>query len=253
MKNKLNLGIKEYSNEVERNKRDQMLDLMTKAPIPPDQLLSNIGLFIESKNLSRILFMDFLYRQIIEIQGCVIEFGCRWGQNTALFTALRGIYEPFNRHRKIIAFDTFEGFPCVSEQDGHSDLMFQGNLAVGENYCNHLEKIISTHEALNPISHIKKFEICEGNVIEEWPRYLNRHPETVVALAYFDFDLYEPTKEALKLLRPRLTKGSIIGFDEMNDPDSPGETLAVMEELDLREISLRRNAQNSRTSYCVVE
>jgi hypothetical protein len=35
----------------------------------------------------------------------------------ALFTTLRNIYEPYNMSRKIIGFDTFEGFPSVSPQD----------------------------------------------------------------------------------------------------------------------------------------
>ena len=55
----------------------------------------NLGLFLTPQALSRILFMDFLYRQILDIQGVVIELGCRWGQNLSLFSSLRGIYEPF--------------------------------------------------------------------------------------------------------------------------------------------------------------
>ena len=39
-----------------------------------------------------------------------MEFGVRWGQNLITLNNLRGIYEPFNHSRKIIGFDTFEGF-----------------------------------------------------------------------------------------------------------------------------------------------
>ena len=82
----------------------------------------NLGLFLDSKSLSRILFMDYLYKKNIDLQGVVMEFGVRWGQNCSLFSALRGIYEPFNRHRKIIGFDTFTGFPSVSKKDGKTAL-----------------------------------------------------------------------------------------------------------------------------------
>jgi hypothetical protein len=34
------------------------------------------------------------------------------------------------------------------------------------------------------------------------------------ALAYFDLDLYEPTRAVLEQIRPYLTKGSIVAFDE---------------------------------------
>jgi len=53
--------------------------------------------------------MDFLYRQALEVQGVVMEFGCRWGQNVSLFSALRGIYEPFNRLRKVSLSIRFKG------------------------------------------------------------------------------------------------------------------------------------------------
>ena len=60
------------------------------------QLLSNLGLFLESKNLARILFMDFLFRQIVSVQGVVMEFGTRWGQNVALFSG-SATYSPFDQ------------------------------------------------------------------------------------------------------------------------------------------------------------
>ena len=110
------LEIKSYANSSEEMARQQMVDLISQTSIPPDQLLSNLGLFLESKNLARLLFMDFLYRQMMTVQGVIMEFGVRWGQNLGLFSALRGIYEPFNRHRKIIGFDTFTGFPSIHEK-----------------------------------------------------------------------------------------------------------------------------------------
>jgi hypothetical protein len=50
-----------------------------------------------------------------------------------------------------------------------------------------------------------------------------------------------------------LVKGSVIGFDELNDPDSPGETVALMEVFGLNNIKLKRYPYASRTSYFVVE
>ena len=97
---------------------------------------------------------------------------------------------------------------------------------------------MKSQEDDNPLSHIKKFEICKGDATKELKNYL-KNPETIVSLAYFDLDIYEPTKECLKLIKPRLTKGSVIGFDELNDPDSPGETLALIETLGLNNIRLK--------------
>ena len=114
-------------------------------------------------------------------------------------------------------------------------------------------KILNIHETLNPLSHIVKNEICEGDASIELEKYLDREKHTIIALAYFDFDLYEPTKKCLELIKDRITKGTIIGFDELNDPDSPGETLALMETIGLKNIKLKRYSHCSRVSYFEVE
>ena len=248
-----NTDIKHFSSTSEVESRDAMLELMQKCPIPKEQILSNMGLFLDSKNLSRLLFLNHLYQQIVDLQGVVMEFGTRWGQNGAVFSALRSIYEPFNRHRKIILFDTFEGFPSVAREDGQSDLMQVGQLMTTKNYDDFLSHVMHNQEAVNPLNHIKKYEICKGEAAEQLEKYLTDHPETIISLGYFDFDLYEPTKKCLELIKDRLVKGSVLGFDELNDPDSPGETLALMESFGLRNIALKRYRYASRVSYFVVE
>lgn len=242
-----------YDDERERSSRSELYNLLKECPIPEDQVLSNLGLFLNSKNLSRILFMNHIYQKAVDVQGVVFEFGTRWGQNMALFAALRGIYEPFNRHRKIVAFDTFEGFPSIDEKDGTSSMMVPGMLGLTDDYDKYLSEILSTIEKDNPLSHIQKFELRKGDGTYEIHSYLKDHPETIVSLAYFDFDLYKPTKECLEAIKPRLTRGSVVAFDELNDPDSPGETLALMEVFGLENITLKRFPYASRVSYFIVE
>lgn len=250
---KITTGITEYSSAEEKEVRHKFIEHFKNCPIPDDQIISNLGLFLNSKILSRILFMHHIYQQIIDVQGIVIDFGTRWGQNMSLFSALRGIYEPFNRHRKIVGFDTFEGFPGISEKDGSSDMMQVGSVTVTENYVEYLTKVMEYQELDNPLSHIKKFDIVAGDAVVEIEKYLKKHPETIVALAYFDFDIYEPTKKCLEAIRPHLVKGSVLGFDELNDHDSPGETIALREVFGLNNIKLKRYRYASRVSYFVVE
>jgi hypothetical protein len=240
-----------YGDEHEPERRQQLVDLLRGCPIPDNELAMNMGIFLTPQTLSRVLFMDFLYRQALDVQGVVMEFGCRWGQNVSLFTALRGIYEPFNRLRKIVAFDSFAGFPSVSPEDGEQ--MRQGAYAVSENYETYLAAILDVQEKESPLSHLKKHEIVKGDVVETLPPYLERNPETVVALAYFDLDLHGPTLESLRAIEGRLTRGSVIGFDEVNDHATPGETLALMEAFGLKRYALRRYRHSARTSYLIVE
>ena len=209
----------------------------------------NLGLFLTPQALSRILFMDFLYRQILDVQGVVIELGCRWGQNMSLFSSLRGIYEPFNRLRKIVGFDTFEGFPSVSAEDGKE--LISGMYSVGVGYEQYLNKLLEFQEKESPMAHIRKYEVIKGDASVSLAKYFDKNPETIVALAYFDMDLYKPTYDCLSIIKERLTVGSVIGFDELNDHLCPGETLAVKEVLGLNSHSIRRFPYNSRTSYMV--
>lgn len=245
--------IKTYSSVNESKIRQEIVDLFKNCPIPEEQIMSNLGLFLSSKNLSRILFMDYIFKQVVDIPGAVFEFGTRWGQNTALFSALRGIYDPFNRHRKIVGFDTFTGFTEVTKEDGTSVMMKKGNLTLTKGYYDYLTRIMEYHESENPLSHIKKFELIKGDATIEVVKYFKDHPETIVSLAFFDFDVYKPTKKCLEVIKPRLVKGSVLGFDELNDPDSPGETLALNEVFGLNNIKLKRHKFTSRTSYFVVE
>jgi hypothetical protein len=242
-----------YGDKSQQQRRDEIIKLMKECDIPDNELLLNTGLFLVPQTLSRILFMDFLYRQILDVQGIIIDFGTRWGQNLSLFTSMRGIYEPYNRLRKIVAFDTFEGFVRIDLKDGDSTMMKNGNYSVPAGYEKYLNTLITLQEAESPLAHIKKFEVIKGDAPLELEKYLDSHPETIIALAYFDFDLYEPTRDCLKLIRDRLTKKSVLGFDEINDADCPGETLALKEVLGLNTYGIKRFPYNSRTSYLVIE
>lgn len=236
-------------SESELLNRKSLFDLFDKNPIPENQVLSNLGLFLDSKNLSRILLMNHLYKQIVDLFGNIMEFGTRWGNNAALFSSLRSIYEPYNRHRKIILFDTFEGLKNINKLDGKDEMMFEKSLSTTKGYEQYLDSLIKTHESLNPLSHIKKYEIVKGDASKKVIEYLDKSPETIISLAYFDFDIYKPTKDVLKAIKPRLCKGSIVAFDELNDPDAPGETIALMEQVGLNNIKLERYRYASRVSF----
>lgn len=240
-------------SQQERSARERLEALFASSPIPPADLLTNLGLYLNRQTLTRILFMDELYRKAVPVHGVVMEFGVRWGQNLALFESFRGMYEPYNHTRRVIGFDTFSGFPSVSAADGDAPLVREGAYGVGENYEHHLSDVLAYHEQESPLSHIRKYELVKGDVAETLPRYLEENPQTIVALAYFDLDLYEPTRACLEAIKDRLTKGSVIGFDELCAPDFPGETQALSEVLGLGSLRISRSPIGSYPSYAVVE
>ncbi|MBN1359573.1 MAG: dTDP-6-deoxy-L-hexose 3-O-methyltransferase [Sedimentisphaerales bacterium] len=241
------------SSASEKDAQAMLVERLQSNPLPNDELLANLGLFLTSKNLSRLLFFYEIYRKIVHTHGIIVEFGVRWGQTLSLMAALRGILEPFNRHRKIVGFDTFTGFVGLSAKDGDKCRCCDGSFAVTDDYEDYLAQILALQEQLNPMNHIRRFELVKGDAIVTVPQYFDRHPETIVSLAIFDFDIYAPTKAALEALKPHLSKGSILVFDELCDDIFPGETVAVREVFGLGALRFERFPMTSRVSYAVIE
>jgi Macrocin-O-methyltransferase (TylF) len=201
----------------------------------------------------RILFMHELYRRVLDVPGVLFELGVRWGQNLALWSSFRGMYEPYNHSRRIVGFDTFAGFPGVGEEDGDAAVAAEGAYDVVEGYQEHLRNLLRDHERDSPLSHLERFELVSGDAAETVPRYLAERPETVVALAYFDFDLYEPTRAALEAIRPHVTRGTVLAFDQLSSRTFPGETRAVQEVLGLRSLRLVRSQYAAQACYAVLD
>jgi hypothetical protein len=189
-----------------------------------EEILDNLHLFIPRLILNRILAINFLYQKIVSHSGIILEFGCRYGGNLALYNNFRGTYEPFNYTRKIVGFDTFDGFPSVSEIDDTK----VGDYSVIDNYEKMLIDLLNIHNDNSPISHIEKNEIHKGDILNTLPAFLEKNTR-VLSLVYFDMDLYVPTLKALELIKPFLSKGSIIVFDDFNNERFLGESKAVLE------------------------
>lgn len=237
----------------EKDAQARMTGLLKNSPLPPDELLANLGLHLTSKNLSRLLFFYEIYKKIVNRHGIIVELGVRWGQTLSVMSALRGIFEPFNRHRKIVGFDTFAGFKGMNAVDGKACKCVDGSFSVPKDYEKYLDQILAIQEALNPASHLKKYELVKGDVVRTLPEYLKKHPETIVSLAVFDLDIYRPTKAALSSIQPHLCKGSILVFDELCDDIFPGETIALKEVMGLRKLKIQRLPMTSRISYVEIE
>lgn len=251
------MGKKEYNiqsraSESQLAARQRLLDLFRECPIPEEQLLVNFGLYIRSSVLAKFLYINELYQKIIHIPGIIVEFGVWWGQNLALFESLRAIYEPYNYTRKVVGFDTFTGYTSISPEDGKAELVRKGGYSTTENYEEYLDELLSYHERENPMPHIKKYEIVKGNVVHTVEKYLKDHPETIIALAYFDLGLYEPTKKCLLAIKPYIARGTVIAMDELNSCEFPGETSAFKEVIGLNRHKIFRSQFLPDRSYIII-
>jgi hypothetical protein len=149
----------------------------------------------------------------------------------------------------VIGFDTFTGSPDITPVDEHSPSAVTGRFALPESYLDHLHDVLRVQEAGEHLNHIRRTIVIQGDVRAELPRYLKQNPHTVIALAYFDLDLFDPTRDALDTIRPYLTRGRVIAFDELAHAKWPGETAAVRETLGLDGASLRLLPRLGTVSY----
>lgn len=243
-------GVKSSASSEAVIVRQNIASKLRQSEIPDAELLQNLGLYMDRMSFSRYMLIQTLYEKIVNVSGSILEFGVRWGQNMALFNIMRGIYEPYNYTRKVIGFDTFSGF--VSVEDGKDSAnVHSGDYNVAEGWKTTLEELLAFHETQSPLPHIRKWELVEGDATITFPEYLDTHPELIVAMAYFDFDVYSPTKRCLELILPRLTKGSLLVFDELNCPEFPGETTALQEVLGTSNIALSRDPHNPYVAWAV--
>jgi|ERR1022692_792084 hypothetical protein len=236
----------------EQAARKRLAELFVARPIPDEDVLDHLEVFMRPQRISEILALQEIYTQILDVHGIVVEFGVRWGRHLSVFNALRTCHEPTNFYRKIVGFDTFSGFLKPSPQDRRSDRIFEGNMSVSAGYEEYLTEILTLHEAETPMSHIRRFELCKGDAPVELARYLERNPETIVALAYFDMDLHDPTKECIELLRPHMPAGAVLAFDELMHHDFPGEAVALKAVLDITKHRIRRLRWSPYPAYIVL-
>jgi hypothetical protein len=233
--------------------RETLYRLFNERPLPDEQLMVSLGLYMRSSALTKILYINELYEQILDIPGVVLEFGTWWGQNLVLFENLRAIYEPFNHDRRIVGFDTFEGYPSISENDKKSGIIKEGGYTTTNDYDHYLDSLIEYHEKENVLFFERKHQLVRGDVSKTVPEFFLREPHTVVALAYFDLALYEPSKVCFETIRPHLIRGSVIALDEINNPAYPGETIALKETWGLNFGKIVKSRFMPGRAYLVVE
>lgn len=245
---------KELNLKTESQKNDNLKLLSMFSSMLPRlgdnwHMHSLIGIKVQA--LSRLLYYNEIYKKIVNVPGVICEFGVQWGGISQLIN-LRSIYEPFNISRKIIGFDTFSGFPSVTSQDRNEMSQWNsGDYSTDVFFEIELEKILTLHEQTAPMSHIKKFELVKGDISKTFPLWLESNPYAIISMVIFDTDLYQPTYDVLRIIENRLTKGSVLVFDELSCEHFPGETIALREVIGTEKLKLRRSNLQPYCSWAV--
>jgi hypothetical protein len=231
------------SSESQIQTRNLLFEKFKEFNVSPDELMTQLGLFIRSSYLVKFLVLNDLYSRIVNVPGDVIEFGTRFGHNMIVFENLRAIYEPFNKSRHIIGFDTFDGYQGFGPKDKNDEIFSSEMYKTFADYPRYLMDLLTIHEKCNVLGHITgNHLVISGDCRETAPQYFKSQGNRAVALAYFDMGLYEPTKIALESIKNKLNSGSVILLDEYNWTEAPGERLAFHDVFEQGEYTI----ENSR-------
>ena len=241
-------------NQQEKSIPDDLARTFEVSGLPITQRLSTFPRHVRRQDIARFLTRWEIFKLSLQANGSIVECGVFGGGGLMSWYHFSAISEPYNHTRKVIGFDTFEGFPSLHEKDiktGDSEHLKEGGFKTSDRIINELQSLVDIHDKNRPLGHIAKVELVAGDACQTIPQYVKNNPHLLISLLYLDFDIYEPTKVAIEYLYPRVVKGGIIAFDELNCAEFPGETTALLESLEM--VKLCRFPYDTYISYFVKE
>jgi hypothetical protein len=241
-----------FRTEAERNVGKEIAEIFDRSPDSIEAKLETFPRYVRRQHLKRFLSMYELFKHVLPVKGSVVECGVFRGFGLMSWAKLSTILEPENLTRRIYGFDTFEGFPDIAAKD-KSKFTKSGVGDLASSSYEELEQLIEQYDRDRFLGHIAKVELVRGDIAKTAPVFVKENPHLVVSLLFIDCDLYEPTRAAIEAFVPRMPKGAIIAFDELDNPIWPGETMAVLESLGLKSLRLQRLDWDPYISFAEIE
>lgn len=238
------------------NEEDEVFRLLGQAFSSSEEgletKLDNFPKYIRRQRLTRLLSLYEIFKRIMPVKGSIIECGVYHGFGLMSWAQISAVLEPANLTRRIYGFDTFEGFPDATEKDV-SALMKPERGQLSSNSHEELLQLIELYDRNRFLGHVNKVSLVKGDVVETIPQFVKENKHLLVSMLFLDMDLYEPTKVALEHFVPRMSKGAVIAFDELDNPLWPGETLAMLEYFRGSSLRLERVEFDPYISYAILE
>jgi hypothetical protein len=172
---------------------------------PPDPVAKEAKWYLTELGRAerKTAHIQFAVTKTVGLEGMVVECGVAVAGSLSLFTHM---LRRSNDSRRIIAVDSFEGFPAGSVHDSP-------NFSPDKKSHYRLFTERFAYENLMR-SGLSKFEADSVEFFKGWiPEVLLRF-EGPISILHVDVDLYEPYRDSLAILWPRVQEGGVVLFDE---------------------------------------
>jgi hypothetical protein len=207
--------------------RNELFSIMNSYSATVEEKERSLGLFLRGSLLARIIATSEIYQKIIHLPGIIIDLGTWRGQTAVLCENFRAIYEPLHLNRRIVCFDTFEGYKGFSGKDKPTQLHQDGTYGVGgPAYADFLAHLLKVHEKNNAMGHYHgKHKVIAGDCQKTLPKFFEENANEFVALAFFDVNSFEPTLKSFELIYEKLVPGGVIAFWQLTRDSIPAEAM----------------------------
>lgn len=191
--------------------------------------LQNFPAYTTRMLLTRFLAYYELFKLIQFTPGWLVECGIYRGFSFFSLGKFLEIFCMGDKTRKLLGFDSFEGFSDLSPEDG-GEKESVTRIKGGTNpidFKNDFYELLKINNLDAFAPWVERMQVVEGDVRSTIPKYVSENPGIRIALLHIDIDIFEPVKVALENFYPRVVPGGLVILDEYAHQDWPGESAAV--------------------------
>ena len=244
--------MKSFRTAIEQEAGKSLESIFAGCPDSTETKLENFPKYVRRQHLKRFLAMYEIFKLILPVKGSIVECGVFRGFSLMAWAKLSTILEPENLTRRVYGFDSFSGFPSVNGADRTGAGVAEPGDFHATSY-DELIELIRVYDQDRFLGHLSKVQLIPGDATKTIPEFVAQNDHLLISLLYLDFDLYEPTKIALEQFVPRMPRGAVLAFDELDNPIWPGETKALLEMLPVGRLKIQRLEWDPYIGYAVLE
>lgn len=220
---------------VNLNERDdayfkQLAEIFGVEPELIRLLSENTNVFAMRRHTTQNYAYYDLFKRIINVPGCIAEFGVFWGNGLFNWLNLMETFLPLDRGRKVFGFDDFKGYQRPIDITDRKGVDYIEKIRGGFSLDHEkITQFVEIKNSDNIIPYDKRCILYNGNVFDTFSKFEIDNPGVRLSLVVADLNLREPTKFVIENSWELMPPGGIMVFRGYGSKPWEGESAAVDE------------------------